>query len=99
MCVISVHHVSNETIGICILQMSFTHNFKISATIKRNNWEKPKENQPTNHPKQKTPKHKQTNEETNKNQKKTTIITKSFSYCQEEHSNQLHTGETEGTEE
>lgn len=27
----------NETTGMCILQMSFTHNFKTSATIKPNN--------------------------------------------------------------
>lgn len=68
MCVISVHHVSNETIGICILQMSFTHNFKTSATVKGNNWEKTqtnKTNQPTKHPKQKNPKT-QTNKLTNK---------------------------------
>lgn len=95
MCVISVHHVSSETIGICILQMSFTHNFKTSATLEGNSWEKPKQRKPTNHPKQKNPKT-QTNEQTNKNQKKNTITTKSFPYCQEEHSNQLHTGETKG---
>lgn len=68
MCAISVHHVSDETIGICIFQMSFTHNFKTSATVKGNNWEKPQTNKTNqqNIQNKKPPKHKQTNEQTNK---------------------------------